>query len=115
MRSSVKKAAALATTPMLLGSAASVALADPVGAYSGDYSGNGVSIRELPLVSSDRVGLGYIGQGINTHCFKHGDWVTRGSFSTNVWDYHTNRATGVIGFSSAAYLDYPLAPPIPPC
>lgn len=59
---------------------------------AGDYTATGVNIRTGAGTGYTSLGLGYPGQGI---CL----WYTQSG-----WGNHTNRATGVRGWSSNAYL-----------
>lgn len=97
-----------ATAPIVaLGGAVAVAEAPAVAAASpGDYTGNGVAIRSGPTLGSTIKGYGYIGQGLSANCYKAGDYVTRGSVTSNIWVNNTNSASGINGASSWLYVTY---------
>ena len=111
MRKGTKVAAAVAAVPLLAAgtAGAAVGMASVAGAdIFGDYDGSGVAIRTGPRLNATVVGRGSSGQGVQSHCWKYGDYVTipGSSARTNAWDDHTNRTTGVRGFSSVAYLTF---------
>jgi hypothetical protein len=111
MRKGTKVAAAVMAGPLLATgvAGAATAIASVAGAdIYGDYDGSGIAIRTSPHLSATVAGRGSSGQGVQAHCWKYGDYVTipGSSAQTRAWDYHTNRTTGVLGFSSVAYLTY---------
>ncbi|GIG69855.1 hypothetical protein [Phytomonospora endophytica] len=65
---------------------ASIGVAGPAIANSGDYSVNGARIWR-GLGTGGPLGLGYIGQGADVYCWN------------GEWNYHRNRTTGVTGYS----------------
>jgi hypothetical protein len=69
---------------------------------SGHYNADGVRIRTCPHVSSSCVvlGLGYPSQNVTITCFKTGDTIN----GDNIWLYHRNRSTGVVGYSADVYI-----------
>jgi len=69
---------------------------------SGHYNADGVRIRSCPFTTSNCVilGLGYPSQNVTVTCWKTGTTVNGG----NIWYYHRNRATGVVGYSTEIYI-----------
>lgn len=67
---------------------------------AGDYVGNGINIRTGTSTGNTIVGKGYVGQGICVWYTAHGQSVN----GSTLWGNHTNRATGVRGWSSATHL-----------
>ena len=81
----------------LIGVVSALALATPAVAFvDGDYASSGIRIRRTPSTSDNRVdGLGYPGQGARVWCWTTGSTVS----GSNIWNNHTNRRTGVRGYS----------------
>ncbi|MEV0897782.1 hypothetical protein [Actinoplanes sp. NPDC049802] len=80
----------------------SLAVAAPAVAYvDGGYSGSNVRIRQTPNTSDTRVlGLGQTSHTARLWCFTPGSTVSGDPW----WDYHTNRNTGKVGYSSETLL-----------
>lgn len=96
-----------ATAPVVaLGGVAAVTASPVQAASAGDYDGAGIAIRQNSTLSSPINGYGYRGQGLTANCYKSGDWVTRGSVSSNIWVNNNNWTTGVSGASSMLYLTF---------
>lgn len=77
-------------------------VATPVSAWAvkGDYTANGVNIRNRTgYTNSVVVGSGYKGQGANVYCY---DWNYREN--NGDWYYHRNLKTGVKGYSLHRYM-----------
>lgn len=68
-------------------------------AVRGDYTANGVNIRNRAAYSSTVVGAGYAGQGANVYCYV---WNYREG--SGDWYYHRNLTTGVKGYSISWYM-----------
>jgi len=69
---------------------------------SGRYNADGVRIRSCPFTTSSCaiLGLGYPNQNVTITCWKPGTTVNGG----NIWYYHRNLSTGVVGYSTEAYI-----------
>ncbi|BAJ30426.1 MULTISPECIES: hypothetical protein [Kitasatospora] len=91
--------------------AATAALSLGVGAANatdlpGDYT-TAVKLRADSNTSATAYGVGYPGQGNVSHCYKGGTTVGGNSF----WDWNTDKATGVTGYSAEFYLTQGYAQP----
>lgn len=113
MRKGLKVVAGATIPVVALGGVAAVTASPVQAASPGDYTGSGVAIRQNSTLSSPINGYGYPGQGLSANCYKSGDWVTRGSVSSNIWVNNSNSATGVGGASSWLYVTY--SPAISAC
>lgn len=71
----------------------------PARAVRGDYTANGVNIRNRTGYNSVVIGSGYKGQGANVHCY---DWNYREN--NGDWCCHRNLRTGVKGYSLHRYM-----------
>ncbi|WP_103063990.1 hypothetical protein [Actinomyces qiguomingii] len=76
-------------------------VATPASAWAvrGDYTANGVNIRNRTGYNSVVVGSGYKGQGANVYCYL---WNYREN--NGDWYYHRNLRTGVKGYSLHRYM-----------
>jgi len=81
-----------AAATALVASTASTAFADSYG----DYRANGVRIRSCGSTACTTVyGLGYIGDGVTSHCWVFGEDINGDYY----WDFSTDQRTGVTGYS----------------
>lgn len=78
----------------------------------GDYTDIGIRIRRTPCTCDGRIdGLGYPGQGATIYCWQFGTNIG----GNNHWNYHTNRTTGVTGYSSDYYMTWGGTTPLERC
>ncbi|WP_371577966.1 SH3 domain-containing protein [Streptomyces sp. NBC_01314] len=66
----------------------------------GHFTGNGVNIRSGPGAGYTSLGQGQSGQGVDITCYYYVNYGDSGQ----KWYYLKNRATGVTGFVSSAYI-----------
>lgn len=68
----------------------------------GEYTAEGVYIRSGPGTSYAILGVGYTSHSVCAH------YAVAENFSPPgpAWIYHTNRTTGVVGYSHGVYLGY---------
>ena len=71
-------------------------------AANGDYTDTGIRIRKCATTSCTSHGLGYPGQGAAISCYVNGQYLG----NNNIWYYHRNRTTGVVGYSHSSLIDY---------
>ncbi len=94
--SSVLAVLVAASSGVLLGAAPAQA------AVAGHYTADGVRIRSCPSTSCTTFGLGYPSQSAAIYCYKTGTVVNRSPY----WYYNRDNATGVVGYSSDAYMSF---------
>ncbi|NEA64627.1 SH3 domain-containing protein [Streptomyces sp. SID12488] len=66
----------------------------------GHFTGDGVNIRSGPGTGYSSLGQGQSGQGVEITCYYYANFGDSGQ----KWYYLKNKATGVIGFVSSAYI-----------